>query len=316
MYQEFIKLVRLKSEIRRWCWLPVYSATASSRAHSTGRILSTGSALSCPMVWSATTKSPRAQKPCWTALVMDSVSAISVALDCEKARPETEARREAVPFISSGVLSVMYGVRPELRRHWLATVSEGVRPSKPMAARSPEDLGTTATTTGMLGRYLERMRAVRPLAARTMMHLAPTLAAVRTADEVRDSMTLIGCGVESTISRKTASLLMHVSASRQMLAMIWHAWIGNLPPAVSPESITQSVPSRTAFATSVASARVGRGLDTIDSSICVAVMTGLAAMRHAWIIFFCAMNIVSSGISIPRSPRATMTPSDASTIWS
>jgi hypothetical protein len=40
-------------------------------------------------------------------------------------------------------------------------------------------------------------------------------------------------------------------------------------------SMTQSVPSSTALATSVASARVGRGFFTMLSSICVAVMTGL-----------------------------------------
>jgi putative Mn2+ efflux pump MntP len=39
-----------------------------------------------------------------------------------------------------------------------------------------------------------------------------------------------------------------------------------------------SVPSSTALATSLASARVGRGLRIIESSICVAVITGLAAM--------------------------------------
>mgnify|MGYP003587085492 CR=1 FL=1 len=50
---------------------------------------------------------------------------------------------------------------------------------------------------------------------------------------------------------------------------------GYCPTAVSAESITASVPSRIAFATSDASARVGRGLWTIDSSICVAVITGL-----------------------------------------
>ena len=44
--------------------------------------------------------------------------------------------------------------------------------------------------------------------------------------------------------------------------------------AVSAESITASVPSMIALATSLASARVGRGLVTIDSSICVAVITG------------------------------------------
>lgn len=45
-------------------------------------------------------------------------------------------------------------------------------------------------------------------------------------------------------------------------------------------SITQSVPSSTALATSVASARVGRGFFTMLSSICVAVMTGLPDCRH------------------------------------
>ncbi len=50
---------------------------------------------------------------------------------------------------------------------------------------------------------------------------------------------------------------------------------GYLPAAVSPESMTQSVPSRTALATSVTSARVGRGLRIMESSIWVAVMTGL-----------------------------------------
>ena len=53
---------------------------------------------------------------------------------------------------------------------------------------------------------------------------------------------------------------------------------GYSPTAVSADSITASVPSRTAFATSLASARVGSGELIIDSSICVAVMTGLPAL--------------------------------------
>ncbi|GER49458.1 C2H2 and C2HC zinc fingers superfamily protein [Striga asiatica] len=81
--------------------------------------------------------------------------------------------------------------------------------------------------------------------------------------------------------------------------MVRTASTGWAPAAVSPLSITQSVPSRTAFATSVASARVGRGALTIDSSICVAVTTG-----------FPCLNIFSIGISIPRSPLATMNASE------
>ena len=37
----------------------------------------------------------------------------------------------------------------------------------------------------------------------------------------------------------------------------------------------------------------------------MAVMTGLPARLHFWIISFCARKIFSVGISMPRSPRAT-----------
>jgi hypothetical protein len=49
---------------------------------------------------------------------------------------------------------------------------------------------------------------------------------------------------------------------------------GWFPVAVSCESITASVPSNTAVATSLASARVGRVSVTIDWSISVATITG------------------------------------------
>mmetsp|Transcript_9527 Transcript_9527/g.28974 ORF Transcript_9527/g.28974 Transcript_9527/m.28974 type:complete len:224 (+) Transcript_9527:413-1084(+) len=88
--------------------------------------------------------------------------------------------------------------------------------------------------------------------------------------------------------------------------MIDTAPTGKDPAAVSPESMTQSVPSITALATSVASALVGEGFFTMDSSICVAVTTGFPLLLHFWIISFCAMHICSVGISIPRSPLATM----------
>ena len=50
---------------------------------------------------------------------------------------------------------------------------------------------------------------------------------------------------------------------------------GRAPTAVSSESMSASVPSITALATSFTSARVGSGERVIDSSICVAVITGL-----------------------------------------
>ena len=60
-----------------------------------------------------------------------------------------------------------------------------------------------------------------------------------------------------------------------MVSMYAAAPTGYLPTAVSPESITASVPSKMALATSETSARVGLGLSIIDWSICVAVITGL-----------------------------------------
>ena len=89
-----------------------------------------------------------------------------------------------------------------------------------------------------------------------------------------------------------------------------------MPTLVSPDSITASAPSITAFATSDASARVGRECVIIDSSICVATITGLALSRQIWTARFCTTGTCSSGISTPRSPRATITPSKARTISS
>eukprot|EP00959_Pyramimonas_sp_CCMP1952_P321374 6724971-Pyramimonas_sp.AAC.1 len=47
----------------------------------------------------------------------------------------------------------------------------------------------------------------------------------------------------------------------------------------------------------------------MDSSICVAQITNLPAMLHLVMICFCARATFSEGISMPRSPRATITPS-------
>mmetsp|Transcript_2925 Transcript_2925/g.7474 ORF Transcript_2925/g.7474 Transcript_2925/m.7474 type:complete len:219 (-) Transcript_2925:523-1179(-) len=98
--------------------------------------------------------------------------------------------------------------------------------------------------------------------------------------------------------------------------MIVTASMGYPPAAVSPESMTQSVPSSTALATSLASARVGLGAPHMDSNICVAVITGLPTRLHCDIIIFCATKTFSGGISMPKSPRATMIPSLASQIAS
>ena len=71
-----------------------------------------------------------------------------------------------------------------------------------------------------------------------------------------------------------------------MRAMMRTASTGYAPAAVSPDSMRQSVPSYTALATSATSARVGRGARIIESSICVAVMTGVLRSLHRRMIFF------------------------------
>ncbi len=86
--------------------------------------------------------------------------------------------------------------------------------------------------------------------------------------------------------------------------------------AVSPASSTASAPSSTACAASVTSARVGRGDDRIDSRTWVATVTGTARSRAAVISRFCTAGMTSRGISIPRSPLATIRPSDTSRISS
>lgn len=60
---------------------------------------------------------------------------------------------------------------------------------------------------------------------------------------------------------------MQAYASIQTSDITLTASRGYLPPAVSPLSMTQSLPSNTAFATSVAYARVGRGFSIMLSSI-------------------------------------------------
>mmetsp|Transcript_19641 Transcript_19641/g.67663 ORF Transcript_19641/g.67663 Transcript_19641/m.67663 type:complete len:216 (+) Transcript_19641:1292-1939(+) len=80
--------------------------------------------------------------------------------------------------------------------------------------------------------------------------------------------------------------------------------------------MTASHPSKMAVATSEHSALVGDGESIMLSSICVATMTGLPCARHSSMISFWTMGTSSAAISTPKSPRATMMPSDAARISS
>jgi hypothetical protein len=106
------------------------------------------------------------------------------------------------------------------------------------------------------------------------------------------------------------------SVRAAILAIISTAASGLLPIAVSCDSITASVPSKMALATSVTSARVGRVECTIDSSIWVAVIEGLPARPASCSSRFWTSGTSSMGSSMPRSPRATMMPSAAAMISS
>mmetsp|Transcript_10114 Transcript_10114/g.27224 ORF Transcript_10114/g.27224 Transcript_10114/m.27224 type:complete len:294 (-) Transcript_10114:50-931(-) len=166
-----------------------------------------------------------------------------------------------------------------------------------------------------LGRYLAIIRAVWPVSVSAMMRGQFASIEAFTADEQTDSTPSTRRLLAMVSPRRLKykeSYSMTFSASSQMRRMIVTALSGNCPAAVSPESMTQSVPSSTAFATSPASARVGRGSPVMDSSICVAVTTGLPIRLHRPIIIFCAKNTFSGGISMPKSPRATMMASLAS----
>ena len=125
------------------------------------------------------------------------------------------------------------------------------------------------------GRYLLIIRGVLPRRVGAMIAVAPISRATRNA------LRVTACAMSSPMSssRKNRftrdSYSGEVSTARAIESMTCTAATGYSPLAVSPESMTASEPSKMAFATSVASARVGRGLWIIESSICVAVMTAL-----------------------------------------
>mmetsp|Transcript_1725 Transcript_1725/g.7685 ORF Transcript_1725/g.7685 Transcript_1725/m.7685 type:complete len:280 (-) Transcript_1725:377-1216(-) len=83
---------------------------------------------------------------------------------------------------------------------------------------------------------------------------------------------------------------------------------GKLPSRVSRPSSKPSAPSSTMLATSVASARVGRGAK-IMLSIKRVTMQGLPTFSHIFSTCFCTANIFSDATTAPSSPRASKTTS-------
>src|SRR5207237_4539353 len=126
---------------------------------------------------------------------------------------------------------------------------------------------------GIGGLALLHRNAVVPDSVNAMITLACSSAAVEAAAWAIALPTWPG----SRQIWRARSYVGCFCAARQIRAIARTASTGWAPTDVSWDSITASVPSQIAFATSEASARVGRLEVTIDSSISVAVMTGTPA---------------------------------------
>ena len=208
--------------------------------------------------------------------------------------PASVAARSAFESSASesSVSSAASGTTPQVRSSRRCTPASGVTAMMGCAGRQ------AATRRGLLPRSVGAMIA----AARTSRAVWQALRA--TARPVSSSASSRRCQRRTRLAYSGEA-----STARAIRSMVSTAATGYAPLAVSPDSITASVPSKIALATSVASARVGRGLRIIESSICVAVMTGFRCSWHAAMMRFCASGISSTGRRTPRSPRATMMPS-------
>lgn len=115
---------------------------------------------------------------------------------------------------------------------------------------------------------------------------------------------------DALIGGSQLSLLRDLNgASCTFLNILAHS-VGKRPLVVSPEVMVASVRSRMALVISETSALVGLGLLSIDSSICVAQTTYLPASIVLPIMYFCKRTTFSIGTYIPKSPLATMIPSE------
>ena len=129
---------------------------------------------------------------------------------------------------------------------------------------------------GMVHGILSRVAQAKAAMAGTPVH---TLLVRR--DDGGTGFTVSAMSTGSVTGGFTRSRI--ASACREVEASIFTASIGYLPIAASPDSITASVPSNTALATSFTSARVGTAFLIMLSNICVAVITKKSGpLAFAW----------------------------------
>ena len=139
--------------------------------------------------------------------------------------------------------------------------------------------------TGQAGRKAETTLAVyHGLSVAARIALACRSMAVM--QQVWEMAVLMVVAPEICVPRKAAPVVGGVSAS----STIWTTMVFSAPQDTcrrqSPESITSWLRQKTALATSETSARVGRGLRIMESSIWVAMITGLPRPWHLRIICF------------------------------
>mmetsp|Transcript_46841 Transcript_46841/g.99955 ORF Transcript_46841/g.99955 Transcript_46841/m.99955 type:complete len:434 (+) Transcript_46841:554-1855(+) len=223
-------------------------------------------------------------------------------------RPRVPSRSSstACPAASSAESTLAAAAETSISSISTPSASSGTTPRERESCRRTLALGEIETI-GTLGlqALTERVAAPSP-ASSTMMAEAIASCARAQAAEAMAPPLLVSKG-RARSGRRAA----HCSTCAMIPACVATLRSGYFPFADSPESITASACSSTALVTSATSARVGRGLDCIESSICVATMTGLPASAHKLTISFCQVDTCSRGTSTPRSPLATMMPSEA-----
>src|SRR5580700_7914235 len=108
---------------------------------------------------------------------------------------------------------------------------------------------------GILGRWQATRRGVVPEVVAVMIARAETaLAIIAVACPTAASRSEFR---DNSLNPGSSPFSQACSARAAIVAIVATTSAGNLPTADSPESMTASVPSRIAFATSAASARVG-----------------------------------------------------------
>src|SRR5205085_4638048 len=109
---------------------------------------------------------------------------------------------------------------------------------------------------------LESLRAIKPDSVKTAI-LFVFISRAQIAAALQIACEVLPVGFSANLTGRFNLVVSTVSAVLMIFCIVATACTGYFPAAVSAESITASVPSQTAFATSDASARVGRGLSII-----------------------------------------------------